>query len=123
MQKALQVFSSKVKFHTIHQNSYLGSLEKGCTGSDVGLRECQFCKGTQQLIRNAYTAHYWIDCACGITLHSCHLDKHGAALCDMSGRDYDEQGSQEKFRTLEACQEAHKAAFLHVINKWDSLGQ
>lgn len=114
MKKALQAFESKVTFYGDFENGFFGSIEDNCSGSDVGLRECPFCKGTHQLIQNTHSDSYWITCACGVELQSSHMTEDGGSYCDL------ECGGS--FFTEDACRIAHQAAFIHIINKWNTLG-
>ncbi len=114
MEKALQAFDAKVEFYGDDESSYFGSIADDCTGAEVGLRGVNFVKAHISELQNTSTDIYSIECACGIELNSTHITEDGESYCDH------ECGGS--FSSLEACRESHKTAFLHVINKWNSLG-
>jgi len=115
MEKALQAFDSNIEIHGDKSHGYFATLKhESCSGAAVGLRECQFCKGNRQRVVNTTTDSYWIECACGIQLNSDHIDDDGGSYSDID--------CGHSFSGRAECLAAHKKAFLHVVNKWNSLG-
>lgn len=115
MNRAKKAFIDKFTLMGDSESGFCGTIsDVGCTGAEVGLRKCRFCKGTQQNVMNTITDSYWIECACGIELHSSSTLDDGSAYSDLE--------CHGSFNSADDCRKSHEAAFTHIINKWNTLG-